>query len=311
MPAADVVAILSSHGCGNLTEFMDESACSEFPVTNGGVGDVFRGKLIDGTSVAIKVVRANYEPRLSTRMYHKQAAREIYTWSKCNHPNVVQLIGFAEFRDSLAMISRWEDNGSLLQFLSNDASADRCQLSKSICAGLAYLHDNGIVHGDLKGANILIAQDGRPMLMDFGNANMLSATVLFAPNSKVLPVSLRWTAPEILEGKTKQTFPGDVYSLGMTILECFTSKIPFPNQVETAVATAVMIFKMRPTRPENVIPKKSIYGDQLWATLLKCWSHEPKNRPSVKQVWDSMEPITPKRLQEIQEYERGLGQDEA
>ncbi|KDN49836.1 hypothetical protein RSAG8_01902, partial [Rhizoctonia solani AG-8 WAC10335] len=145
MTCTDVVALLTKHGCADLSSSLDVTFSSEHPVANGGLGDVFKGQLIDGTSVAIKTIRAYGSSDNSIGTYQKRAAKEIYTWSKCKHPNVVSLLGLALFRNSLAMISRWEENGSLLHYLSHHQDADRCYLSNSICAGLAYLHQNGFV----------------------------------------------------------------------------------------------------------------------------------------------------------------------
>ncbi|CAE6434573.1 unnamed protein product [Rhizoctonia solani] len=299
MTCIDIVTILTSHGCADLTSALDESACSKYPIANGGFGDVFHGQLVDGMAVAIKTIRAYYDQDQMARMYHKRAAKEIYTWSKCKHPNVVELIGSAVFHDCLAMISRWEENGNLLNYLSNHPSADRCVLSTSICAGLAYLHENDIVHGDLKGANILIAADGRPMLMDFGNASLLGATLQFTQTNKGPSFSLRWTAPEILQGTSSHTVEADVYSLGMTILEVFTSKIPFADKSHKSLVAHIVLSKRTPTRPETIIPSRSINGNTLWDILTRCWALDPKDRPSARVVWDKMKPITPETLKEL------------
>ncbi|KAJ1299995.1 hypothetical protein OPQ81_011829 [Rhizoctonia solani] len=301
MTCADTIAILQNHGCADLTSLLDEHACSRYPVANGGLGDVFRGRLHNGTSIAIKTIRSYYDHGQLSRVYHKRAAREIYTWSKCKHPNIVELIGLVVFRDCLAMISRWEENGSLLQYLSRHPSANRCELSTSICAGLAYLHDNDIIHGDLKGANILIARDGRPMLMDFGNASLLDATLKFTQTNTGASFSSRWTAPEILEGTTKHTPAGDIYSLGMTILEAFTSEIPFADKPEISILTHIVVKKNIPMRPEKIIPKSSVYGDRLWDILTKCWAYDPEQRPSVGVVWEVLKPLTPDKLEVIKE----------
>ncbi|KDN36623.1 hypothetical protein RSAG8_10726, partial [Rhizoctonia solani AG-8 WAC10335] len=287
----DIVAILAAHGCADLTASLNLFACSRYPIASGGLGDVFSGRLRDGTTVAIKTIRVNYEPGQEARMYQKQAAREIYTWSKCKHSNIVRLIGLAVFHDCLAMISRWEVNGNLLQYLSCNPSANRCHLSTSICAGLSYLHDNDIVHGDLKGANILISRDGTPMLMDFGNAVLKEATLQFTQTNTGPNFSLRWTAPEILAGRSLHTTTGDIYSLGMTILEAFTSQIPFASQSDISLLVHIVVEKKTPTRPEKVIPTRSIDGDQLWAILTKCWSYDPEDRPDARAVWDAMKPI--------------------
>ncbi|CAE7118077.1 unnamed protein product [Rhizoctonia solani] len=295
----DIVKLLANHGCTDLTASLDDSTCSRYPIANGGLGDVFSGRLRDGSLVAIKTIRTDYDHRHSARAYVKQAAKEIHTWSKCKHHNVVALIGLAVFRDCLAMISYWEENGSLLKYVLNNPSVDRCRLCISICAGLAYLHDNNIIHGDLKGANVLIARDGTAMLMDFGNATLLNATLQFTQTSTTPRMTPRWTAPEILEGKTAHTKAGDVYSLGMTILETFTSEVPFADKSDISLIYHVVIGRNKPKRPENVFPPTSLDGDNLWSTLTKCWTYDPKLRPVVKGVWDKMKLITPNTLKLI------------
>ncbi|CAE6399888.1 unnamed protein product [Rhizoctonia solani] len=305
MPSRKVVAILKTHGCRDLTASLDKASISKYPVATGGLGDVYSGKLLNATPVAIKTIRTYYDGSGVVQLYHKRAAREIYTWSQCKHANVVELLGLAVFRDSLAMISRLEENSNMPSFLSKHPSTDRCEMSTYICAGLAYLHDNGITHGDLKGANILIASDGRPMLMDFGNATFIGADLHFTETTTGLKSSPRWTAPEILEGKSKHSIAGDVYSLGMTILEAHTSIIPFPDHSHISLIMHVVVRKNTPTRPQNIIPSGRVYCDQLWAMLMKCWSYDPEHRPNAKEVWEAasicylMQPLTPEKLNEI------------
>ncbi|KAH7325156.1 kinase-like domain-containing protein [Rhizoctonia solani] len=316
MAVGDVIALLTKHNCADYTTYLDLFGSSQHPIANGGLGDVFKGRLLDGTPVAIKTIRAYGSSENSMGTYQKRAAKEIYTWSKCNHPNVVRLMGLAVFRNSLAMISRWEENRNLLHYLSHNQHVDRCRLSTSICAGLAYLHENEIVHGDLKGDNVLIAGDGTPMLMDFGNASILDATLQFTQTKSGPSFSLRWTAPEILREKTAHTTAGDIYALGMTILEALTAEIPYPNKKDQAVLTMVLNKKKAPARPKKIIPETSIYGNTLWGILKSCWSHNPKSRPSIKVVCHVMTPLTPEMLQEIEdedetdEDEDDMDQDE-
>ncbi|CUA78045.1 hypothetical protein RSOLAG22IIIB_02660 [Rhizoctonia solani] len=132
MTCTDVVNLLTKHDCTDLSSSLDTSVSSEYPIATGGLGDVFLGQLNDGTSVAIKTIRAYESSNNLVGTYQKRAAREVYTWSKCKHRNVVRLLGLAVFRNSLAMISRWEENGNLLSYLSRHSDADRCHLSRSI-----------------------------------------------------------------------------------------------------------------------------------------------------------------------------------
>lgn len=94
--------------------------------------------------------------------------------------------------------------------------------------GLEYLHERGIVHGDLRCSNILIGSDGQAKLANFG----LSRSNGSGLTSKVVVGSARWQAPEFGDG-VLPSFESDVYSLGMTILEATTRKIPWSDQDDT------------------------------------------------------------------------------
>ncbi|CAE6459303.1 unnamed protein product [Rhizoctonia solani] len=309
LSCAEVVALLNKHGCHDVTDSLDSYVCSQHPFASGGFGDVYFGRLRDGTAVAIKTIRTYYQPGQQALVYNKQAAKEVYTWSKCKHPNVVQLTGLAVFRDCVAMVSRWEENGNLLSYLSSHPSVDRCNLSVAICDGLAYLHGIDIVHGDLKGANVLIAKDGTPMLADFGNASLdiSNPTLGFTRNNTKPSFSFRWAAPEMFdeEGTSSTTIAGDIYSLGMTILETFTSEVPFPDKSDMWILVNILIPKKIPTRPEKFIPTRSIDGDKLWAILTKCWSYDPKDRPDAAAIRDKMKSITSDNLKEIEDEHEG------
>lgn len=299
LSSSEIIGLLQERGCKNLTSVLNPRAVSRFPVSTGGFADVFYGTLLNGSTVAIKSLRPCDQDELSAGKYQKRAAKEIYAWSKCNHRNVARLMGLAKFRGRLAMISDWAENGSLPFYLSKYPSANRCWLSTSICDGLAYLHDNEIVHGDLKGANILVARDGTPMLTDFGNASLADSTVAFTA-TMAASFSLRWTAPEILKETSPISPAGDVYALGMTILETLTGEVPFSDAKDRTIYTAVVHKKRTPRRPEAVIPPQSICGNMLWTLLTSCWARKPQLRPSALQVRDFMSLLTPESLLHIE-----------
>lgn len=144
MSTTQVITHLGNHGCENITDRLDLSSCSVYPISSGGFGDVYRGKLLGSSQVAIKTMRilVNTDEAQKTL---KNAARELHTWSKCQHPNVVPLLGLVEFRDQIGMVSYWMENGSLPSYLERHSEVDRCQLSTGICNGLSYLHATNIV----------------------------------------------------------------------------------------------------------------------------------------------------------------------
>ncbi|KAG8748809.1 hypothetical protein FRC11_011862, partial [Ceratobasidium sp. 423] len=131
-------------------------------------------------------------------------------------------------------------------------------------------------------ANVLIADDGAPMLSDFGNSVLRDQSLQLTRTTVQINVSPRWTAPEILEGLTLYSYAADVYALGMTFLEVMTGKVPFHElQRDQAVYTAIVIRNKTPERPERHIPVDSRDGDALWSLLNKCWAYKPDDRPSA------------------------------
>ncbi|KAG9098021.1 hypothetical protein FS749_004907 [Ceratobasidium sp. UAMH 11750] len=134
------------------------------------------------------------------------------------------------------MVTLWMENGSLPTYLNRHFDIDRCNMSVHVCKGLVYLHSTGLVHGDLKGQNVLVSDQGVPMITDFGNAVLQQGTLQFTETMNAPQFTPRWTvrmveckrimttngccnqAPELLDDGPKQSQEADVYALGMTIL---------------------------------------------------------------------------------------------
>ncbi|KAG8763403.1 hypothetical protein FRC12_008563 [Ceratobasidium sp. 428] len=281
------------HGCQDLTQILDLSACSEYPISSGGFGDIFRGKLKDNASVAIKCMRIVVDPYSNEHKKHlKCTAREIHTWSKLDHRYVSRLLGLAQFRGQIAMVSLWAEHGALPRFLTRQPQHNRPRLCAQIADGLAFLHEQKIVHGDLKGANILISENYEPLLTDFGNAILHDRSLQFTCTTAKSNFSLRWTAPELLN-EAPSSFEADVYALGMTILEVITGKVPYAGMKDIAVMNAINSNR-HPERPKEHIPTTSFYSNKLWSLLNRCWAFKPKARPLARWVQGQMELITAK-----------------
>ncbi|KAG8718869.1 hypothetical protein FRC09_011986 [Ceratobasidium sp. 395] len=187
-----IVLHLSTRGCANMTDQLDLTTCSTYPISSGGFGDIYRCKLKNEIEVAIKTIRLYVDSSEQSQKHAKHAARELYTWSKCQHPNVQQLLGLVMFRGQIGMIAAWESNGDMPQYLERSRDVDRCKMSIEIVEGLCYLHESGVVHGDLKGANVLISENGSPRLTDFGNAASQELSLRFTQSSTTGSLSPRW-----------------------------------------------------------------------------------------------------------------------
>ncbi|ELU37487.1 protein tyrosine kinase domain-containing protein [Rhizoctonia solani AG-1 IA] len=127
MPVHDMLSHLNSHGCRKFSQSLDSNTFSVLPSCYGGSGDIYYGKLLDSTTICVKVPRI-VEDASQMEMKDLYASREIHTWSKCNHPNILPLLGLAIFRNRLAIVSPWMQNGTLPDFLKKNPNADRFQL---------------------------------------------------------------------------------------------------------------------------------------------------------------------------------------
>ncbi|KEP46121.1 tyrosine kinase catalytic domain protein [Rhizoctonia solani 123E] len=217
MSTQQMFECLTSTGCIDLSAQMDTQQNTAMIVSGGGFGDIRMGRLHGGGKVAIKTWRTNTLEGCDYKTL-KRAGRELFLWSKMEHPNVHRLQGVIMFRDQyLGMVSEWMDNGNLHEYLRKQPSADRFELCVQVASGLEYMHSCNTVHGDLKALNVLVSSDGVAKLSDFDFSIMSEAsTLVFSESSNSRLGSLRWTAPEmLLEEAPKRTKQSDVYALGM------------------------------------------------------------------------------------------------
>ncbi|CAE6459277.1 unnamed protein product [Rhizoctonia solani] len=347
MPIEDILVHLTNHGCEDVTHKLKIKSSSDYPVSNGGFGDVYRVGLQDGRQLAFKCVRLRVGTDAEGQKYLQRAAHELYVWSKCQHPNVMELTGVSQFRGQLAMVSPWVDNGDLKWFIGRYPKVDRCALVRSLSfvkhdfgrnlklelgsvyklrmESLTFMVEEyaAQVHGDLKAANILVSQDRVVKITDFGNAALAEYSLQFTSNAGGCSVSPRWTAPEILEEKTKTTVVGDIFALGMVrppflfdtyvlsdpnrsfpvlprrlIQEVITGASPYDGVKDVVVSTKILN-RVHPARPEAHIPTGSKHADRLWSLLLSCWEYDSQDRPTALQVRNEMKKITPKGLKSV------------
>ncbi|KIM53490.1 hypothetical protein SCLCIDRAFT_1222716 [Scleroderma citrinum Foug A] len=186
------------------------------PLT-GDSADVYQGTLIpDGTKVSVKTIHAD-PPSSEESIEH--VLREVCTWSKLRHENIQPLLGITtDFGLAVSMVSPWRKKGNALDYVQDD-SIDPRPLLVGIAKGLHYLHSHesgAICHGDLRGCNVLISDDGRALLTDFGFSSLVHSSFALPIGSHSV-VSINWVAPESLEG-FKPTVEGDIWAYGMTAL---------------------------------------------------------------------------------------------
>ncbi|KAG8678359.1 hypothetical protein FRC08_017840, partial [Ceratobasidium sp. 394] len=156
-----------SVGLKNITALVRKTKPA--PVANGGQCDVFLGEFVayPHEKVAMKKLRMYDNDSLDSE--RKKLIREVRLWSELKHPNILELYGLYDTGGtSIYMISKWMSSGTAPEYLKKNPEANRRNIVSDALRGLCYLHELYILHGDLKGTNILIKDDGTACLADLG-----------------------------------------------------------------------------------------------------------------------------------------------
>jgi serine/threonine protein kinase len=193
----------------------------------GGMGMVFRARHDDGRTVALKVLR---EELAADEAFRRRLAREARAAAGASHPNLAPVLEAGEADGRLYLAVRFVDGRSLAERLAarGPLPVDQVvRLAAEVGAGLDALHRRGIVHRDVKSANILLAADGTAVLGDFGLAKSRAWTVLTRPG-QVLG-TLDYLAPELIRGEPAGPL-SDLYALGCVLYECLAGAPPFAGR---------------------------------------------------------------------------------
>ncbi|KAG7096023.1 hypothetical protein E1B28_006705 [Marasmius oreades] len=222
--------------------------------------------------------------------------QEALIWTQLSHPNVLQLLGVNTtlFKTDFCLVSPWMVNGDIITFLNRTPDHDRLQSIREIVAGLEYLHSRSpvIVHGDIKGANILVDEDCNCRLADFGLSRETPGTTMFETSTGGMKGSLRWMAPEMFQPSTtrdsnEDRSPRDIYAYACTIVEIMTGRPPFPGLLDVVVMTQVLLNRARPERPTGVW-----CPDNVWELVEKCWDQDRLKRPTATYIHNYLSGLT-------------------
>ncbi|KAF8174711.1 hypothetical protein K438DRAFT_1848858, partial [Mycena galopus ATCC 62051] len=269
-----------------LSESCDMLPTSLFIVgLRGGFGDIYRA-LYGDQRVALKRMR-HFLRGSDLRRIRLKFCREALLWKDLHHPHILPFLGIDRdsFPSSLCMVSPWMEHGTIMNYLKTHGYATVDKLLYQIAQGLEYLHSQNIVHGDLRGANILIKEDWSACLTDFGLSIFSDAT---ATMSTTRAGSLYWMAPELLVPerfglKFARTPATDVYAFGCVCFELYTERPPFSAWPEPAALMKVLNGE-RPERPQG----PPALSDILWQHVTEFLAESPLTRPSTQLVVQNM-----------------------
>ncbi|KAF9443551.1 kinase-like protein [Macrolepiota fuliginosa MF-IS2] len=264
---------------------------NETPVTCGSFGDIFEGTILDQKMCLKKVRNPNDSNILKSFM------REVIILGQLHHPNVLPFYGVYRWGESpgkICLVSPWMEGGNLYDYLYSHASANKLLLIQDVASGLAYVHDMCIVHGDLKGVNILVSRFGRACLADFGLASVGGSEVARPPSLETTGhrgATWRFEAPELLlrlgNSKIHRTTESDMYAFGCVCYEIVTGKVPF-YELDTQYAVILEIQKGgMPTKPtEDALGTRQARGltQRVWSLMTSCWRECPEERPAARKI---------------------------
>ncbi|XP_067669038.1 interleukin-1 receptor-associated kinase 4-like [Haliotis asinina] len=200
-------------------------------IGRGGFGTVFLGHFTNGFKIAVKCLKEENEDNL------KQFHTELNVLSKYRHKNIVHLLGYSREDANHCLIYEYMSNGSLEDRLAckNETEPLSCPLRLSIAQGTArginYLNHEGIVHRDIKSANVLLDRDFIPKVGDFATARLApKGTGSTSAQTMVVIGTSAYLAPEALQFDVSAKL--DTYSYGVVLLELLTGLPSYDDERE-------------------------------------------------------------------------------
>ncbi|WVQ97165.1 hypothetical protein IAU59_004275 [Kwoniella sp. CBS 9459] len=254
-------------------------------IGRGQFGSVYRSlNLSTGQMVAIKRIRLHgmREDEVTDVM------REVELLKRLSHPSIVKYEGMSRDEEYLNIVLEFVENGSLGQTLKAFGNFNEKLVSSyvaKILEGLDYLHSQGVVHCDLKAANILSTKNGNVKLSDFGVSlnmkaveNIKQDALTAGKNGARKRVSEvagtpNWMAPEVIS-LAGASFASDIWSLGCTIIELLTGKPPYSDIGNSMTVLFRIVEDEMPPLPPDI-------SLELTDFLKLCFIKDPKARPAA------------------------------
>ena len=250
-----------------------------------------------GETVAIKQIRLSDMPKTELKVI----MQEIDLLKNLHHPNIVKYHGFVKSSEALWIILEYCEQGSLYTICKNFGKFPEnlvALYTAQVLQGLLFLHDQGVIHRDIKGANILTTKEGLVKLADFGVATRQQGLV--AEGSVV--GTPYWMAPEVIE-LAGATTASDIWSLGCTVIELLDGKPPY-HKFAPMPALFRIVNDDHPPLPESCSPLVRDF-------LMQCFQKDPNLRVSAKKLLRHPWIVSAKKADTATKGEKKMEYDEA
>ncbi|KAH8423790.1 putative MAP kinase kinase kinase (Bck1) [Aspergillus melleus] len=256
-------------------------------IGKGTYGRVYLGMNADnGEVLAVKQVEIN--PRIAgqdkDRIKEMVAAmdQEIDTMQHLEHPNIVQYLGCERGEFSISIYLEYISGGSIGSCLRKHGKFEESvvkSLTRQTLSGLAYLHDQGILHRDLKADNILLDLDGTCKISDFGISKKTD-NIYGNDSTNSMQGSVFWMAPEVIHSQGQgYSAKVDIWSLGCVVLEMFAGRRPWSREEAIGAIFKLGSLSQAPPIPEDVSMNIS---PAALAFMYDCFTVDSLDRPTAE-----------------------------
>jgi serine/threonine-protein kinase len=227
-------------------------------LASGGMGDVYRAERADEEfehRVAVKLVNR----WMVTPAARRRFVRERQTLAHLEHPGITRLLDGGTTEDGIPyLVMEYVDGQPIDAYCAERGLplADRLRLFCEVCEVVAYAHRNLVVHRDLKPGNILVTEDGRPKLLDFGISKVLADTsdapTQDATLQQIRALTPQYASPEQIRGEPVTT-AADVYSLGVVLYELISGRQPYRLTGRSTYQNERTICERDPKLPSDAV----------------------------------------------------------
>ena len=240
-------------------------------VGHGGMSSVYKARdsLLE-RHVALKILHEQY---VEDEDFVERFKREARSVAQLQHPNIVTVIDRGEDGGRQFIVFEYIDGENLKEYVARKGRLDvpeALDLAIAVARGLAFAHEHGLVHRDVKPQNVLLNGDGRPKVTDFGIARSLDVDGM-TQTGTVLGTS-NYIAPEQASGERVDAHT-DVYALGAVLYELLTGEVPFPGESFVAVA-----MKHVNEPPPNVLDRRGDVPLRVAAAVDRALEKDPDQR---------------------------------
>ncbi|KAF9973991.1 hypothetical protein BGZ73_002713 [Actinomortierella ambigua] len=215
--------------------------------------------------------------------------KEIQILETLRFSRVVQFYCCVEYKGYQSLIMEYVDGGTLASAIlkrrlgsGEEGWSNRTRIALEMAEGLAHIHEHGVIHRDLKSANVLLAYGVGVKLCDFGLAVIKTKSAASTYESDKFRGTLRWMAPELLRLRPRYSAASDMYAFGMVMWEMATNCTkPFKGQESNEVVANCVKAGEREDVPDNT-------PTDYARVIEQCWKQDPKERPTARWVEDTL-----------------------